>query len=393
MGALRHLALLCAMTFAGLHAARAENDLAVTKPEGLGQPFALHVADSHDVRPPGITVTLRSLVSDSGCLTAKDCSAMLFRGSLVLSLGQRREFHAVDAMILRDAPYRFDFAGFSVLIDSVQPDASGRLAATFTLVEPESPDEAPQNDVAGAPQASAQDAQKDVAGAPARPVQIGIAVDHAEEKMIQATHIAVRIQDQDSHVEPIPIWIEPKQSSLSNAGWTLFLHSTESLTKLEVMTPDLPDWVRTEGADREFYAGLGFFDEQTTVEVRGFSADGKVLGPYKLKFDALAALREDDARTLRSMPGVWVQYDDKYAYFGRMFSSHCGLREVRYSIDSKALDKRLALTPCSISQHGRMPPDTGDVLRLESTPRYIAMQLVYYDGTESPVSVVREGLH
>lgn len=95
-----------------------------------------------------------------------------------------------------------------------------------------------------------------------------------------------------------------------------------------------------EGHDQQFYANVGFFDEEGAVDVRGKTADGRTVGIFRLAFDALAAVRDEDLRNVRSMPATWVQFNDRYAYFF-LASSNCGLREVHYSFDSKGLDKRI----------------------------------------------------
>lgn len=189
------------------------------------------------------------------------------------------------------------------------------------------------------------------------------------------------------------IWIEPKQSFLANQGWTLTFHSAVPLTEFEYKTADLDGFMPGEGEDQRFYANVGFFDEEGAVDVRGKTADGRTIGPFHLAFDALAAVREQDLHNVRSMPATWVQFNDRYAYFSSLFSSNCALKEARYSFDSKDLDQRMPLPPCSLRHHGYMPKNDAEVVKLETAPTYIAVQLVYYDGTVSPVSVIRKGLH
>jgi hypothetical protein len=189
------------------------------------------------------------------------------------------------------------------------------------------------------------------------------------------------------------IWIEPKQSFLANQGWTLTFRSAAPLIQVEYKTADLDGWMPAEGEAQQFYANVGFFNEEGAVDVRGTTADGHIVGPFHLAFDALAAVRDEDLRKVRSMPSAWVEFNDRYAYFSSLFSSNCGLREVRYSFDSKDLDKRMPLPPCSLRHHGCMPNDDSEVIRLEIAPTYIAVQLVYYDGAVSPVSVIHKGLH
>jgi hypothetical protein len=364
---------------------------------GLHQPFALHAGEKREVKPPGIEVTLRSLAADSGCLAADDCSTMLFRGTLVLRIGAHTEFHELDAMVGPDAPFTVDFAGFELELGAIRPDAGGRLAATFTLLEPINKD---ANDAAGNSVLINPDGERtDTVESGAAPATIALAVppaeDHGGAQTSHATHIALRAADRGSAVEPVPIWIEPQQASLSSSGWMLFLHAALPLSKLEVRQQGRPDWVAVPGTGeaREFYAGFGFFDEQVVIEARARTPDGRLLGPYQLPFDALASLREQDMRNLRDMPDVWVQFGKAYVYFSMFYECSCAIREVRYSIDAKTLDKRLALPPCSLRHHGELPSDDSEILRLDKTPQFVAFQVTFFDGTVSPVKVAHEGMH
>ena len=66
----------------------------------------------------------------------------------------------------------------------------------------------------------------------------------------------------------------------------------------------------------------------------------------------------------RSSPTTWVEFNDRYAYFSSLVGNNCGLREIRYSIDSKSLDKRFPVMPYSLRNHGRMPADNSEILTL-----------------------------
>lgn len=349
----------------------------------LEQPFALHAGASREVRPPGVVVTLRSLADDSGCLAPDDCSAMVFRGTLVLRLGRRIELHALDTLLTSQVPYCLAFAGFELELSAVRPDTKGMPAATFRFVEAGKGEEACEEQVP--PTATKREGRKTMHHLAAPQRQDGWPP--------QARHAAIRIIDSEgSAVEPI--WIEPGSSFLSNSGWTLIFRSAEPLHSLEVKTDAIDDWMPTKSnGARFFHGGLGFFDEKATVQVRGFTADGRLLGPYDLAFDALGAVREQDMRTLRSMPATWVQFNDRNAYFTSVFSSNCGVSELRYSIDSRALDRRVSLPPCSLHQHGKIRSEDKVHLGLENTPEFIAVQLLYIDGSESPISIVRKGIH
>ena len=388
----RKLALVCA-TLAASAACGAENS-----PAHLREPFALHPGETRSVEPPGIEVTLRSLAADSGCIAADDCSAMLFRGTLVLRKGAHTELHAVDAMLAPDAPCYLAFSGFDLELGMVRPDAGGRLAATFSLLEPLDNDTeiAPRDRVLLDPDGAG--ANTDGAGtAPATGALVApTPANRRGARTCEGTHVSRRAADRAAATEPVPIWIEPEQASLSNQGWTLFLHTALPLSKLEVLQQGQSDWTtlrREIGEGREYYAGFGMFGEHVVIEARAETPDGRQLGPYPLPFDALASIRDQDMKTLIDMPDFWVQFDDPNVYFTEFYERNCAIREVRYSIDSKQLDKQVALPPCSVSRHGEIPSDDSEILRLKKTPEFVAFQVTFYDGTVSPVKVAYKGMH
>ncbi|HEX4963329.1 MAG TPA: hypothetical protein VF173_21040 [Thermoanaerobaculia bacterium] len=114
--------------------------LGALKPEvrqvGLDTPFTLRPGEMARVGPAGFEVTLRTLADDSGCLAPNDCSLMLFKGTLVLSLGDKRNLTQLDADLRPDQPANLDFAGYKLRVTAVHR-VKGRLEAVFKLVEAE----------------------------------------------------------------------------------------------------------------------------------------------------------------------------------------------------------------------------------------------------------------
>jgi hypothetical protein len=356
----------------------------------LDQPFALHNGESITITPLELTLTLRSLAPESGCLSANDCSAMLFRGTLVSRFGARTALHELDALIAADAPAEIKLVeGYDLSASSVRPDAKGRLTATFTLsahhstvaeveAEAEAADEPPDRDVhfAAAP-APASNAN----GPTSEPAQI---------ISPQLTHRTLTVRRADAKPQ---LWIDLTKSSLNSPGWTLFIDSAEPLSKLEVRAQDSNGWTKADGSGKEFYVPVGFLDAKAEIPVRATTADGGTLAPITLAFDPLSLLRERDQHELSMLSAIWVEFNDEYAYFTMLFIRSCAVREVRYSIDSKALDQRMPVPPCSLRDHGRLPAGDTEVLHLAHPPEYMAVQVVYFDGSESPVQTVRKGLH
>lgn len=91
----------------------------------------------------------------------------------------------------------------------------------------------------------------------------------------------------------------------------------------------------------------------------------------------------------------WLQYRNygghQWIYFTALQTMHCRLSEIRYSINSRALDARFPLVPCNLQNPFALPPDAGveDIaLRLPAlSAQFVAVQVVWDDGLESEIAV------
>ena len=91
----------------------------------------------------------------------------------------------------------------------------------------------------------------------------------------------------------------------------------------------------------------------------------------------------------------WIQFRDfdgsQWIYFTALQTLHCRLAEIRYSINSKQLDKTFDLVECNPQNPMALPPDAGPetiALKLPAgTAQTVAVQVVWEDGTKSPVAV------
>ncbi|HZP67743.1 MAG TPA: hypothetical protein VFB32_15680 [Rudaea sp.] len=189
------------------------------------------------------------------------------------------------------------------------------------------------------------------------------------------------------------------RGSLSNGGWTIVLSSDVDVATVEARPLGHTIWTpaRDYGSNT-FGAAFAELPACADLEVRAETADGKTLGPFKIRFDAIASLGEQSMESLRTSPAGWVslrRYPDEnhtIVYFSALYTNRCGLREVRYSIDSEALDKRWPVPPCSLDEPFTAPADSRyDTIRLPEKHDYVAVQLVYADGTVSDVVVKRPG--
>jgi hypothetical protein len=97
-------------------------------------------------------------------------------------------------------------------------------------------------------------------------------------------------------------------------------------------------------------------------------------------------------------PG-WVQFREfsgrTIIYFTALQTMRCRLSEVRYSVNSEALDKRFPLGPCDPQQPFNIPDDSGDPgkwLYIEiptGQAKTVTVQVVWADGSGSEIVTYR----
>jgi hypothetical protein len=96
-------------------------------------------------------------------------------------------------------------------------------------------------------------------------------------------------------------------------------------------------------------------------------------------------------------PG-WVQFRNfdnrQLIYFTPLQAMHCRLKEIRYSINSEALDKRFPLGACDVQQPWNMPADDPDGKYMYLTLKFgsvktVTVQVVWEDGAGSEIITYR----
>ena len=95
-----------------------------------------HVEETARVEPDGFEVTLRSMSSDSGCDDPRDCTSYLFKGTLLVRLGEQKQMAELMVFFKPGTPYTLKFAGYQVEMTSVRRTQNGGpLLATFRVVK------------------------------------------------------------------------------------------------------------------------------------------------------------------------------------------------------------------------------------------------------------------
>ena len=165
---------------------------------------------------------------------------------------------------------------------------------------------------------------------------------------------------------------------LSGSDWTLYFSylPVSGIAEIRYRLGDRP-WAV---ADSQGRAGLGEVPPGShSIEIMALDAAGKELGRYKLRLDpdveSLLLARDILNETINS----WVTLDDREDWdetnlsFRHLVGSKEALREIRYSLDNCALDRRFPLSP----------GENGDEKLYEWIPKTVSfacVQVVYRDG-------------
>ncbi len=93
--------------------------------------------------------------------------------------------------------------------------------------------------------------------------------------------------------------------------------------------------------------------------------------------------------------GSWAYFRDyngrQLIYFTHLEVYRCGISQVRYSLNSKALDKVWTLQPCDPNAPQKITTDTPYIALPLGTAASIAVQLTFNDGTKSRLVRIDSG--
>ncbi|MFZ1221048.1 MAG: DUF4062 domain-containing protein [Chthoniobacterales bacterium] len=126
-----------------------------------------------------------------------------------------------------------------------------------------------------------------------------------------------------------------------------------------------------------------------SVEAKYVDRNDKSNGPYTLKFSTQGEELAQGKQMLEMTKGSWLSfrdYDGKVLlYFTHLLSYRPVIKEIRYSINSEALDREFKFKPSD-----KMFIAGDDVVYLSVPPdsQYASVQITYKDGTKSGVQKV-----
>jgi Domain of unknown function (DUF4062) len=126
-----------------------------------------------------------------------------------------------------------------------------------------------------------------------------------------------------------------------------------------------------------------------TVEVKYTDKNGATNGPYTLKFSTASEQLAQGKQILEMTKGSWLSfrdYDGKVLlYFTHLMSYRPVIQEIRYSINSDAVDQVYKFKP---SDKMYIAGDDVVYITVPADSQYAAVQITYKDGTKSDVQKV-----
>jgi hypothetical protein len=126
-----------------------------------------------------------------------------------------------------------------------------------------------------------------------------------------------------------------------------------------------------------------------TIEVKYVDKNEKTNGPYTLKFSTADEQLAQGKMILNMTAGSWLSFRDYNGkvllYFTHLMSYRPVIKEIRYSLNSEALDQTFKFKPSDKSEI-----DSSDqvYLSVPGDSQFATVQVIYKDGTLSPVQKV-----
>jgi hypothetical protein len=126
-----------------------------------------------------------------------------------------------------------------------------------------------------------------------------------------------------------------------------------------------------------------------TIEVKYTDKNGATNGPYTLKFSTASEQLAQGKQILEMTKGSWLSFRDfdgkVLLYFTHLLSYRPVIQEIRYSINSDAVDQIYKFKP---SDKMYIAGDDLIYITVPADSQYAAVQITYKDGTKSDVQKV-----
>jgi hypothetical protein len=173
-------------------------------------------------------------------------------------------------------------------------------------------------------------------------------------------------------------------------GWLLSFEGPDPDVRYKIMVRDevsAPEWY-SQDFRREVDPRL-LTPGRHRIEARIAGPKGKASAPQTFWFDPMDTILREAKLQVDQSVARWVQFhedgdrDLAWAFFP-VLDVRNALREVRYSLDGCALDRRLPFKPWTDAEHAAGYVDgEKDYIEVQKATASVCVQLVYLDGTKT----------
>ncbi|MCL2713383.1 MAG: caspase family protein [Alphaproteobacteria bacterium] len=209
---------------------------------------------------------------------------------------------------------------------------------------------------------------------------------------------------------PVRVPLQPGQSAVNAPIASFFRHSTGWSVTFSIVDPALAiSWRFGSSGDFQDTRLLKQFDPRTRkrqpsssidlpsdtpagiLEVRYVDVDGRMQGPFPIRFDPGGAVVREQRESLEKNAN-WLRfggYSELLLYYDTLVEANCVVSEIFLDIDSVDTRRIIKTPPCNIRNPDAVSGRVRTTLKLPSMTRYVSVQLLYRDGTRSEVRTFR----
>ncbi|MEO1281967.1 MAG: hypothetical protein AAFV69_09550 [Pseudomonadota bacterium] len=194
-------------------------------------------------------------------------------------------------------------------------------------------------------------------------------------------------------ISPVSISASP-----SNSGWIVTINLAEpakdiryAIGNAKLKSLGLMDHIdqRTGMKAPRMFFMMPLDVEATDIYIEYDDVRGEVQGPFRRRFNAAESHVANAKNVLENLTPNWLEgrdWDGRYlVYFSHLVSYSCALKEIRYGDDADTMDARWPLPECNLKNPYAVGNDAKIYKRYKRPPATLAVQLIYADGSSSPI--------
>ena len=205
------------------------------------------------------------------------------------------------------------------------------------------------------------------------------------------------LPEPEQKVAALPASPQPLASfTRSNSGWMVNMSLPEAATQfgyrigekgaftdagaLDVL--DQSTGVRMPKTTFEMPPDQG----KTTIYVTWRDKRGEQADIVPINFDPSAALADEQKKILEQFWTSWIafrEWQGMTVYFTHLVTYRCAVREVRYGLGDRPVDRVFKLPPCDAADPNSVPENATLYMKVPPKTASMQVQLTYVDGSQS----------